>query len=151
MSYVVKERVSGVFKGKQVRFSRVWGGHRFTDEECDALLAGDSIHFPAVSKAGNKYEAYGYLAEQVFVNNLGEKIPFFGFKLDFDVAPEDVIPWVFLGHQFTESERAFLATGQPLHVTDLTSKRTGNVFEADLVWGDDAERPGRKRINLSFE
>ena len=39
-----REMVTGVFKKKQVSFSRVvFGQHRLTDEEVDALLRGEEI------------------------------------------------------------------------------------------------------------
>lgn len=149
--YAEKERVSGVFKGEQVRFSRVWSGHRFTDKEVAALLAGETIHFTSVSKAGNKYEAYGYLDHLTFTNSAGKEIPYVGFHLDFDAAPEDTIPWSFAGHQFSDAEHKLLESGAPIHVEGLVSKRTGNTYDADLRWGDDADNPGRKRILISFD
>ena len=149
-NFVKKEKAEGMFNGEQVRFNREWGGHRFTDDEVDKLLAGDNIHFSAKSKAGNTYEAYGYLAHQTFINSQGDEVPFVGFKLDFDLAP-DTVPASFCGHKFTAAEKSVLEKGNVLHLTDLVSKRTGNTFEADLKWGEDKDNPGRKRINLSFD
>ena len=145
-----RERVDVDFKGEQVHFNRIWRGHRFSDEEVAKLAAGDVISFMATSKAGKPYEAWGYLAEQVFVDEQGREVSYFGFKLDFDKAP-DRIPHSVCGHVLSDAERRLLESGQKLHVTDLVSKRTGNTFEADLQWGDDEQRPGHKRINLFFD
>lgn len=144
-----KERFDAVFQGEQVKVNRVWSGHRFTDEEVELLRAGETIHFPAKSKAGNDYEAYGYLKRQSFVNAEGKEISYVGFTLDFDAAPSE-IPAGFCGHTFTDEERQLLESGQPLHLDDLVSKR-GNTFGADLTWGPDPEKPARKKILLSFE
>ena len=71
-----KEKYTGMFKGKEVTFSRVWGGYRFSDEECEALLAGDEITLNDLqSKSGKTYGVVGKLAQQTF---RGKK--FYGFK-----------------------------------------------------------------------
>ena len=57
----------------------MWGGYRFTDEECEILLKGKEVTIEAVSqKTGNSYVVTGKLAEQ---NYQGRK--FVGFKPDF--------------------------------------------------------------------
>ena len=68
----------GKNKGKEVGFKREWGGHKFTDAECEALLAGKEVSFEAMSKSGNPYTAKGKLAQQTYK---GRK--FWGFKPDF--------------------------------------------------------------------
>lgn len=68
----------GVWKKQKIRFKRVWSGHRFTDEECAALLAGGEISFPAKSKSGNDYVAVGKLAKQTYNGR-----SYVGFKADF--------------------------------------------------------------------
>ena len=74
------DKFEGVYvpKKKTVRFKREWGGHKFTDAECNDLLAGKEISFQALSKAGKPYTAKGKLAEQSYN---GTK--FWGFKADF--------------------------------------------------------------------
>lgn len=73
------EYYSGRFHRKDIRFKRVWGGHRFTDQECEQLLSGEIISFDAVStKSGNTYTATGKLAKQEFNGR-----EFYGFKPDF--------------------------------------------------------------------
>ena len=73
----VGDMVSGTFKRKKVSFKRTFSGHRFTDEEVEALLAGKTISFEAISKAGNPYTATGALGTKTWK---GRKI--FGFQLD---------------------------------------------------------------------
>ena len=73
------ERFDGTWNGKSVKVKRVWGGHRFTDEEVECLLSGGTIKFKAVSKTGKEYDAKGKLAEQSYNDN-----KFIGFKPDFE-------------------------------------------------------------------
>ena len=71
---------TGKFHRKEIRFKRTWGGHRFTDEECQSLLSGDEIFFDAVSaKTGNTYVAHGKLAKQEYQGR-----EFYGFKPEFN-------------------------------------------------------------------
>lgn len=69
----------GTWKKKKVTFKRVWGEHRFTDQECEDLLAGKEISFEAKSKGGKTYTAKGKLANQSYNGN-----KFVGFKPDFN-------------------------------------------------------------------
>lgn len=57
---------TGKWKRKEIRFKRVFSGHRFTDDECKDLLAGKTISFDAVSASGKSYKAEGKLAEQTY-------------------------------------------------------------------------------------
>lgn len=59
------ERFTGEWLGKTVRVKRVWGSHRFTDEEVRQLLDDEIITFSTVSNnTGNTYTVSGKLAEQ---------------------------------------------------------------------------------------
>lgn len=74
------ERFNGKWNGKDVKVKRIWGGHRFTDEEVQCLLDGGTIVFDAVSKnTGNPYKAKGRLEEQSY-----EGRNFIGFKPIFE-------------------------------------------------------------------
>lgn len=73
------EKFEGVWNGKTVKFKRNWGGHHFSNEECQKLLSGDVIEFNATSSKGTNYIARGALAEQEFNGN-----KFVGFKLNFN-------------------------------------------------------------------
>ena len=72
------EYASGTWKRKKVQFKKIWGGHTFTDDEIQQLLAGKEISFQATSKGGKPYTAKGKLAEQTY-----EGRKFVGFKADF--------------------------------------------------------------------
>lgn len=62
------ERVKGIYapKGKEVSFKRIWGGHRFTDDEVRALLAGESITITYRKKNGASVTTEGRLAERTY-------------------------------------------------------------------------------------
>lgn len=62
--------------GQETKFKRTWGGHTFSEEEIEALFAGEVIGFDAVSKKGNEYEANGKLEANTFNGN-----PYVGFSL----------------------------------------------------------------------
>lgn len=72
-TFVKKEKYSGTWNGEEISFSRVWGGYRFTDEECEQLLKGDKI--AVTSAKGRKFT--GALARQNFKGK-----DFVGFKAD---------------------------------------------------------------------
>ena len=63
--------------GKVVQFKKEWGGHKFTDEEIEALSNGESITIKGLKdKRGNTYSATGKVEEQKFKGRT-----FWGFKM----------------------------------------------------------------------
>ena len=140
----VKEKASGLFVplNKEVRFSREFSGHRFTDDEVEQLLKGESISFKAKSKAGNDYTANGKLEVQEYK---GRK--FIGFKLDFKTADDYTIktapiPDAWSGYTFSDAEKEKLRNGEALDIT-ATSKKTGKPFDVSVTFGVD-DYQGRK-------
>ena len=60
-------RCYGTWKGRQISFKRVWAGYRFSDEECEKLLAGETISITGLkSSEGNTYGVKGKLSEQKY-------------------------------------------------------------------------------------
>ena len=54
----------GTWKGREIRFKKMFRGHEFTDEECDQLLAGADIEVTGlVAKSCKVYGVHGKLAE----------------------------------------------------------------------------------------
>ena len=121
--YPTKEKYSGTFNGKEIKFNRVWSTHRFTDEECEALLSGAEIEFVAKSKAGKDYTARGKLEEQEY-----NGIKFYGFKLN----TEKTIPDAFNGHTFSDKEKKDLEKGKTIYCIDLFSTKSGKNYAAYL-------------------
>mgnify|MGYP000859877607 CR=1 FL=1 len=58
-----KEFVEGVWQGRQVRFNRVYGSHRFSDDEVEKLLNGETIEIELEDKSGTLVKASGSLQE----------------------------------------------------------------------------------------
>lgn len=160
MAGVQKEKFEGHSEalGRHVKFNREWGGVRFTDEQCEALLKGEEIRFTATSKSGNDYEAYGTLEDQTFTaadRETGEEreIQFVGFRnRSFDPKTDangnEVPPDSFAGHTFSEEEKQKLTAGERIFVDDYVSKK-GNAFAATTRF-DFESGSEKKKIILEF-
>lgn len=134
-----REMVEGTWNGQAVRFGRIWSGHRFTDAECEQLLAGAEISFTAISA---KKEAAG-AADPSFVarGRLGTKKvegrtlvvfePQFGST---DADGNAVPPASWCQHTFTAEETEALAGGGTVTASDFVSGK-GNRFTATLRFG----------------
>ena len=58
--------VKATFKGKEISFNRTFMGHTFTDEELKELLAGNTIRFRGLTKAGEERYVTGSLQKQTY-------------------------------------------------------------------------------------
>lgn len=67
---------TGTFKKKEIRFHRVFGGYRFTDEECQKLLAGEEIELHNLQGKKGTYSAKGKLERGTYRGN-----KYYGFKI----------------------------------------------------------------------
>lgn len=147
--YAEVERFEGTHAptGEAVRPKRVWGkndhwgGHRFSNAELDALLAGDTVSFSAVSKAGKPYEVKGALGKGEYNGNA-----YWGFMPQFGG-----IPVTFLGHKFTPGEVADLEAGKKISVAGLVG-RSGKEFTANISYGiKEGDTSGSKSLILDFD
>lgn len=141
--YVKKEKYSGMMDGEAVSFNREWGGHRFTDEECERLCNGEEIEVQGLisKKTGKPYGIRGRLTHQQYNGH-----DFVGFERT-GFANNDSIPSSFCGHTFTDTEIAQLEDGLELSLTGLVSKQ-GNTFDATLKYG--LKDDGRKGLILMY-
>ena len=143
-----QERFTGLWNGEQVSPKRVFRGHRFTDEEVDALLAGETIQIRGLkAKTGNEYGVYGKLDHCSFTNSDGEEVNYIGFNQE-GFLGNDTIPETFCQHTFTDAERTKLEAGEEIFCEGLIGK-SGKMFNAYCTW--DTTDPNNKRINLRFE
>lgn len=143
LTEIKSEKHTGIWKHdgteEEVSFNKSFSGHTFTDEECEKLLNGETISFPAKSKAGKAYTAKGFLARQVFNGR-----SFVGFSL----APfEASVPDTWAGHRFTDDEKAKLKAGEQIEITDAVGK-SGKPFEATVAYGLDPKEPAKKTEHL---
>lgn len=135
-----KEHVTGMLAGEEVSFSREWGGHRFSDGECEALLAGREIAIENLkSKTGRTYSVKGSLQKQKYRGRT-----FYGFKsLGFEGGTEGGVPASWCGHAFTEEEKELLSAGKRIEAQDFLSKK-GKKFKARIHYDS---RTGRIRLD----
>lgn len=137
-----KEKYEGTWNGKSVKFTRTWGGHRFTDEECKALCDGEEIEvFGLKSKAGKEYGVKGKLSEQSYN---GHK--YVGFERT-GFANKPGVPDSWCKHEFTAEEKTQLEAGTVVHIEGAVSRK-GNVFDCDVIYGE--REDGSKGIIPQF-
>ena len=141
-----KEKVSGTWNGREVTFSREYGGHRFTDDEVTELLAGHEIRvFNLTNSKGSCYNVKGALAEQEINSH-----KFVGFKplgyieddgsdkqpRQVDMSEYATGKWrgkdikfkrKWSNHEFTDDEIAMLLSGKSI-TFEATSQRTGKPY-----------------------
>lgn len=110
-----------LWNGESVKFKRVWGNHRFTDEELQYLMAGMEVRINTPTTRG----IIGSLDWQEYKGR-----DYFGF------APWDAeayhignapFPVQWNGHEFTEEEERILRSGEKLLLV-TTSARTGSMY-----------------------
>jgi DNA topoisomerase-3 len=145
-----KERAEGTWvkNGKPVRFSRVWSGHRFTDEEVTRLLDGEEIEFEATAKSGKTFVVYGVLSEGTYQGRkyVGFVKNGFGQR---DADGNTLPPKEWCKHVFTASEISALMAGEAVEAQDFVSKK-GNTFGVKVYFKE--EKPGEgKRIVPDFD
>lgn len=124
----LKERVYGTFNGEQISFKRIWGGHRFSDDEVNAMLSGGTISFMLTGKDGEEYEVRGHLAKQKYNGTV-----FYGFeKEDTRESNPDYCTGMFKGkkvtfkrsygtYKFSDDECRQLLNGETIELHDLQS------------------------------
>lgn len=127
------ERFTGTWKGQEVSPKREWSGHRFTDQECEDLLAGKEITIEAVSaKTGRTFKCKGKLSNQTYN---GKK--FVGFErtefVNDGSAGNANGPDGWCKHTFTEKERTALLAGKTVKCKSFVGK-SGKKFGAEVKW-----------------
>lgn len=145
-----KERFSGVWvtQSREVRFSREWSGHRFTDDECNDLLAGKEISITAISAkkkaagdADPSFVARGALADLEYQGHkyVGFEVTGFGAL---DASGQVMPPKSWCGHTFTDDELKKLAAGEKVFCDDFVSKKSGKTFGATVRFDYEGGQPG---------
>lgn len=154
---------TGKWKGKQVRFKRIWGGHRFTDEEVADLLAGKTIKVLGLkSKSGKEYGVEGKLANLKYQGRAYVGFDKTGF-VDADGTARKVADdkdyargtWngqevrfkrIFRGYRMTDAEVKKLLAGKKVNVKGLKAK-SGREYgvSTQLAW---KEFNGRKYVGI---
>lgn len=134
------ERFEGTWAvtGEDVRPKRVWSGHRFTDEECEKLLAGEEITIEATSaKTGKAFKCKGKLANLEYNGNA-----YVGF--DRTEFVNDGVPNSWCNYKFTDDEKKDLEAGKTVTSSKFVGK-SGKAFKAKVKWD-----PKEKKIVPEF-
>ena len=122
------ERFEGKWKGQDVHPKREWSGHRFTDDECEKLLAGEEIEITAVSaKTGKEFKCAGKLSQQEYNGN-----QFVGFERTRFISDG---PTSWCQYTFTDKERSDLLAGKTVKIMGKKFVgKSGRGFSAEVKW-----------------
>lgn len=129
-----KPKTEGVFKptGEKVRFNKEWGGHEFTVEEIEKLLAGETIMIQAKSKTnGKSYKVEGSLGQGTYKGK-----PFWGFQrkqADSYTRENAPFPKEWSGYKFSREDERKMRAGEKVMIKAV-SKNTGNPFEVGVTF-----------------
>ncbi|QWF85920.1 type IA DNA topoisomerase [Amycolatopsis sp. CA-230715] len=141
-----RERAEGVWAktGRPVAFSRVWGGHRFTDDEVTTLLAGATIEFSATADNGRRYEVFGALGEGTFKGRtyVGFQKAGFGRR---DASGAALPPTEWCAHVFTDAEIQALMAGQAVEASDFRGKND-KTFQCKVYFAEEKKGQGKKIV-----
>lgn len=117
----------GIWHGNEIKFKRSFMGYRFTDEECESLLAGNSISFTGTKQDGSTMELSGALAKQ----KTDSGTEYVGLKAEFPLREGYVrgvykkqqvtIKGSWSDHTFTKEELDKLFAGEAITI-DFTKK-----------------------------
>lgn len=118
-----KEQYEGKFNGKNIKFSRVYGTYRFSDEECKELLAGNNIQFDMVTSTGEEMTFIGNLQKQEYQGFL-----FYGFR-KLGIFGRD-----FRKHVLTSEEKQQLVSGKWVYLTGMYSEKKNKFYDAWVSW-----------------
>jgi hypothetical protein len=150
--------------GTATQFNRTWSGHRFTDQEADALAAGQSITFTLAEPDGTVDTVVGHLEGKVFdpgPDSDRGPIPYVGFVKEVNSATHAEGIWARTGakirfkrsfgtHTFSEGEVTALLADEYVGFTATSAK--GGEYEAtgklERLWFDTAA--GRRVHYVGF-
>lgn len=133
-----KEKFEGAWTtgGKHVSFSREVRGHRFTDQECEDLLAGKTISIECKKNDGSgTYDCHGKLADLEYKGYSYVGFDMVGFgRLSTSGKPLPPATWC--KHTFTADEKADLEAGKKIYCDDFVWK-SGKKGGATVHWGEE--------------
>ena len=139
------EKVKGLWieTNSEVEFKRIWGGHRFTDEEVESLLNGDELILRNLqSKTGEHYSVRGKLAKQKYKGK-----NFVGYK-SLEFLHDDSVPESWCHYKFNAAEITALEAGDSIPITGAVNK-VGKVFDCRVRYG--IKEDGKKGIIAEFD
>lgn len=157
-----KEYCEGAWNGKNVKFNRVFCGHRFTDEECEALLAGEEIEVLGLkAKNGSEYGVVGKLSNLEYNGRKYVGFERIGFAGRSNSGPREGYAsgkWKgrdvqfkreWGGHVFTDAEVADLLAGKTIEIENMKA-RSGSTYTARGALAEQ-EYNGHKYIGFKLD
>lgn len=164
------ERVDGIYQptSESVNFSRIFGKHKFTDEEIKLLLQGQKIEVKCKSKNGRDLIVAGKLGKKIYK---GKEFWGFSFKKEDIKFPNDgtrstgifkptgetiTFKNIWSDHQFTATEIQSLLNGEPITVNgkskqgtplSVTGKLAKQEYKGKKYWGFSYDRNSLKFID----
>lgn len=132
--------------GREIGFTRTWHGHRMSDDECRALLAGRTIALPDVprTRAGDP-PVRVRLGEYLWRHRVRSGI--MAANRSEQTVP---VPRMVMGRALSGREREALAAGRAIRVSGLHNPSTMRDCSATLVLRDD-ERGRGHLVILAME
>lgn len=133
-NYEKKEKYEGIWNGKAVSFNREYCGKRLTNEECEALLRGETIEINGLisKKTHNKYGVKAKLDNLEYNGHKYVGINRVGF------APKG-IPEKYCEHTFTDDERNLLEVGEKVYIENFVSKK-GSTFSCNVTYDRETDK-----------
>lgn len=149
-----KEKYSGIYEptGAEVSFTRTWGSHRFSDDDCERLLGGETITVELPTKKGGTYEREAWLGMRKFKNSKGESIEYFGVNfpikghicVEYNGETID-IPSDYFGYELSDEDIETLTSGGKVEV-EYTNKMGNTCFDVVKIAKDKAGFWGLKAV-----
>lgn len=136
VGYIDSDYYYGVFDGAEIRFKKQYMTHTFSDDECEALLQGQTLHINVTDSDGNNMNLSGKLEKQ----KTGSGVTFYGFRGVFPLR-DGYVEGVFKGqtvrfkgsfsnHTFTNQEIERLLAGE----TIVIEYKDGKQCDGKLTW-----------------
>lgn len=153
----VKERAQGLWQGKEVAFSRTYGSHRFTDEEVQSLLRGETLTIVIDGKpdAQGKVTQHKVRGALAILEYQGRSYVGFDGKFIREDRVEGI--WQgkpvsfknsFAGHTFTPNEIQDLLANKTITIQTqkgaFTGKLANQIYQGKSFVGFKAEFPKRE-------
>ena len=118
------------WKGKDIKFNRVFRGHTFTDDECERLANDEIIEIRNLkSKTGSTYGVRGKLENLEF-----NGYKYVGFNQLGFISDNTGIPNVWCHHVFSDDEKRVLKNGESVFLPNCISK-AGKNFSCYVSYG----------------
>ena len=113
--------IEGIYKGQKIKFKGIFADHKYTEDEINKLLKGDSVYVIITNRNGKQVA--------VRIKLIQHQNDYYTVQADFEVPP---VYWA--GHAFTVEEIEHLHLGRSLYTNLISSK--GDIYAAEIRWRD---------------